>query len=126
MNDDVKLPGALAAQAIMRAADKVYRNGVEMQKGFILTTDFIEKHRKKIEDTMQIWSVYPDLFLDTIKLDGDNFGLFFYQRIFIRASVRYRYHYCTACRAFSKTFVSILALILKCVFLPRKVCACAA
>jgi hypothetical protein len=30
MNDDVKLPGALAAQAIMRAADKVYRNGVEM------------------------------------------------------------------------------------------------
>lgn len=33
--------------------------------------------------------------------------------------MRYRYHYCTAPRAFSKTFVSILALFLKCMFLPR-------
>lgn len=54
-----------------------------------------------------------------ITADGDNFKLFFYQRIFLRASMRYRYHYCTAPRAFSKTFVSVLALILKCIFLPR-------
>ena len=33
--------------------------------------------------------------------------------------MRYRYLYCVATRAFSKTFVSILALILKCIFLPR-------
>ena len=33
--------------------------------------------------------------------------------------MRYRYHYCTAPRAFSKTFVSILALFLKCIFQPR-------
>lgn len=37
----------------------------------------------------------------------------------MRACMRYRYHYCTAPRAFSKTFVSILALFLKCMFLPR-------
>ena len=32
--------------------------------------------------------------------------------------MRFRYHYCTACRAFSKTFISILALYLECMFRP--------
>lgn len=81
----------------MTATDRVYRNGVEMNKGFVLTQDYIEGHRKQIEETMNIYTVYPDLFLDTIGLAGDKFTLFFYQRIFVRASMRYRYHYCVAC-----------------------------
>lgn len=119
MTDIGITPGALVQAAVLNATDKAYRNGVEMEKGFILTQEYIEKNRKHLEQIMNIFSVYPDLFLDTISLEGDKFTLFFYQRIFIRASVRYRYHYCTATRAFSKTFVSVLALILKCVFLPR-------
>ena len=40
--------------------------------------------------------------------------------------MRYRYHYCTAPRAFAKSFLSILALYLRCIFLPRsKVFICA-
>lgn len=119
MTDIGITPGALVQAAVLNATDKAYRNGVEMEKGFILTQEYIEKNRKHLEQIMNIFSVYPDLFLDTISLEGDKFTLFFYQRIFIRASVRYRYHYCTATRAFSKTFVSVLALILKCIFLPR-------
>lgn len=119
MTDMGITPGALVQAAVATATDRVYRNGVEMEKGFILTQEYIEKNRKHIEEIMNIYSVYPDLFLDTISLMGDKFTLFFYQRIFIRASMRYRYHYCVATRAFSKTFVSILALILKCIFLPR-------
>ena len=119
MTDIGITPGALVQAAVATATDRVYRNGVEMEKGFILTQEYIEKNRKHIEEIMNIYSVYPDLFLDTISLMGDKFTLFFYQRIFIRASMRYRYHYCVATRAFSKTFVSILALILKCIFLPR-------
>lgn len=90
-------PGALVQAAVMTATDRVYRNGVEMNKGFVLTQDYIEGHRKQIEETMNIYTVYPDLFLDTIGLAGDKFTLFFYQRIFVRASMRYRYHYCVAC-----------------------------
>jgi hypothetical protein len=40
--------------------------------------------------------------------------------------MRYRYHYATFTRAFSKSFLSILALYLSCIFLPgRKVFICA-
>ena len=33
--------------------------------------------------------------------------------------MRYRYHYCVAPRAFSKSFISILAGYLRCMFLPN-------
>lgn len=105
--------------SIDNAQKTLYRNGIELEKGVILTQERIEQHRDLYESWCTFFTAYPDLFLDMITADGDNFKLFFYQRIFLRASMRYRYHYCTAPRAFSKTFVSVLALILKCIFLPR-------
>jgi hypothetical protein len=83
-----------------------------------LTQQKIESNRKLYEYYINLFTAYPDLYLDLITPSYDSFSLFFYQRIFIRASMRYRYHFCTATRAFSKTFVSVLALILKCIFLP--------
>jgi len=109
----------IISRAVDTGIQRYFRNNIEMEKGAILTTARIEKNRKLYEKYCTYFSTYPDLFIDLITPQTSNFQLFFYQRIFLRACMRYRYHYCTACRAFSKTFVSILALILKCVFQPR-------
>lgn len=106
-------------RSISTATQKFYRNGIEVEKGVILTEDRIARNRKLYEYYCGIFTAYPDLFIDMITPSYDNFKLFFYQRIFLRACMRYRYHYCTAPRAFSKTFVSVLALMLKCIFCPR-------
>lgn len=65
------------------------------------------------------WREYPDIFVDF--LCGDNpekFRLFFYQRVFLRAVMRHRYAYATYPRAYSKSFLSVLVLILRCILFP--------
>ena len=67
-----------------------------------------------------------DLYLDTIKPVDSTMELFFYQRIVLRAIMRFKEVYVVACRAFSKSFITILALILQCIFIPgtkRFICA---
>lgn len=98
---------------------KVYRDGVELEKGVVLTEDRINQNKKLYEKYCNFFSAYPDLFIDKITPPDSSFKLFEYQRIFLRACMRYRYFFCTAPRAFSKSFISILALILKCIFQPR-------
>lgn len=61
---------------------------------------------------------YPDLFIDYITPPDSKFRLYFYQRIFLRYALRKRYFYATFPRAFSKSFLSILALIIKCILYP--------
>lgn len=102
------------------------RNGILLEKGVILTEDRIMKNFDLYADQLSFFTVYPDLFIDLITPKDSHWCLFPYQRIFLRASMRYRYHYCTAPRAFAKSFLSILALYLRCIFLPRsKVFICA-
>ena len=110
---------SIIQKSIATATQRYYKNGIEVEKGVILTEDRIARNRKLYEYYCGIFTAYPDLFIDMITPSYDNFKLFFYQRIFLRACMRYRYHYCTAPRAFSKTFVSVLALMLKCIFCPR-------
>lgn len=66
-----------------------------------------------------LWRKYPDLFIDMITPPDSSFKLFFYQRVFLRASMRYRYVYATFTRAFSKSFLSVMSLYLKCIFYPN-------
>lgn len=102
------------------------RDGVEIEKGVVLTETYLEKNYEKLKAIFTIFSAYPDLFLDLIKPTHEQFSLFFYQRIFIRACMRYKAVFLVACRAFSKSFVTILAMILQCIFLPgtkRFICA---
>lgn len=93
-----------------------YEYGVE--KNVVLTKENIEKNRELIEKYMEYFSVYPDIFLDLIQPAETKFHLYFYQREFLRACMRYKYHYCIASRGYSKSFLSILAGILRCIFLP--------
>ena len=102
------------------------REGIVVDKGAILTEDRILKNYDLYAQYGDFFTAYPDLFIDLIKPKDNNFNLFPYQRIFLRACMRYRYHYCTAPRAFAKSFLAILSLYLRCIFLPRsKVFICA-
>ena len=95
-----------------------FKPSVEIPKNVKLTQEYVQENRDHILDMMEWFLNYPDVFIDMITPSYSNFQLFFYQRIFLRASIRYRYHYCVAPRAFSKSFVSILAGYLRCMFLP--------
>lgn len=65
---------------------------------------------------------YPDLLVDFMNgPDGgpNHFHFYFYQRIFIRIVMRHRYVYATFPRAYSKSFLSMMVLMLRCVLYPN-------
>ena len=101
--------------------DKLYRDGIELEKGVVITPEFLERNQNLIADSIQLFTAYPDVFLDLITPTASTFTLFPFQRIFLRACMRYTSIYITAARATSKTFLSILAKYLQCVFLPNHV-----
>lgn len=98
--------------------EKVYRDGIELEKGVTLTQDFLIKNEELFAQYANYFTTYPDLFLDLVRPDGSGFNLFFYQRIILRALMRYVDVFITAPRAAAKSFTTILALILQCVFFP--------
>ena len=102
------------------------RDGTIIEKGVILNENYLDENLKKIGDVMSIFSAYPDIYLDLIKPQDSSFTLFFYQRITLRALMRFKDVFGTAPRAFSKSFITILAMMLQCIFIPgtkRFICA---
>ena len=70
------------------------------------------------------WREYPDLFVDflvrgtrTEPKEGE-FKFFFYQRVFLRCVMRYQYVYAVFPRAYSKSFLSVMALMVRCILYP--------
>lgn len=107
--------------SMFNSRDRIYRDGIELEKGVIITPEWLEKNEELLYDCWNLFAAYPDIYLDVIKPKGTNFDLFPYQRIFLRACMRYTNIYITAARATSKTFLSILAKYLQCMFVPRHV-----
>ena len=102
------------------------REGTIIDKGVILNESYLQENKINIGDVMSIFTAYPDIYLDLIKPQDSSFTLFFYQRITLRALMRFKDIYVTAPRAFSKSFITILAMILQCIFIPgtkRFICA---
>lgn len=102
------------------------REGTIIDKGVILNESYLQDNLANIGDVMSIFTAYPDLYLDLIKPQDSSFTLFFYQRITLRALMRFKDIFVTAPRAFSKSFITILAMILQCIFIPgtkRFICA---
>ena len=83
-----------------------------------LTEDKILKIEDALRKQFGFWKAYPDLFLDAILPKSSNFGFYFYQRVFLRITMRYKLVYATFTRAFSKSFLSIIIEYLKCIFYP--------
>ena len=62
---------------------------------------------------------YPDIFVDFIKGKDSTFNFLFYQRVFLRIVMRHRYVYATFPRAYSKSFLSMMALMIRCILYPN-------
>jgi len=106
--------------------EKAEREGIELEKGAVLTNEYLSRHYDELCKWVNLFTAYPDYYLDIIKPADSEFSLFFYQRFTLRVLMRFRDVFITAPRAFSKSFLTILALFLQCVFIPkRKVFICA-
>ena len=58
------------------------------------------------------------MFIDMIKGPDSKFNFFFYQRLFLRAAMRHKYFFGTFTRAFSKSFLSVMLMMEKCILYP--------
>ena len=70
------------------------------------------------------WREYPDMFVDFLQTGGNpeakkTLKFYFYQRVFLRIAMRYKYVYAVFPRAYSKSFLSVLILMLRCILYPR-------
>ena len=84
-----------------------------------LSEERIREQIPILREYIAFWREYPDLFVEFLCGDNpENFHLFFYQRLFLRAVIRHRYAYATFPRAYSKSFLSVLILMLRCVLFP--------
>ena len=106
--------------------ERAERDGIELDKGAVLTNEYLNRHYDELTEWVNYFTAYPDIYLDIIKPVESEFSLFFYQRFTLRILMRFKDVFITAPRAFSKSFITILALFLQCVFIPgRKVFICA-
>lgn len=106
--------------------ERAERDGIELEKGATITTEYLAKNEDMLKKWVNLFTAYPDYYLDIIRPSDSEFRLFFYQRITLRVLMRFKDVFITAPRAFSKSFITILALFLQCVFIPgRKVFMCA-
>ena len=74
------------------------------------------------------WREYPDLFVDFMvhgfqdqeqEEELSDFKFYFYQRVFLRVCARYKYVYAVYPRAYSKSFLSVLILMIRAVLFPE-------
>ena len=77
-----------------------------------------------IRQYVAFWREYPDIFIDflvrgnrTEPKEGE-FQFYFYQRVFLRCVMRYQYVYAVFPRAYSKSFLSVMALMIRCILYP--------
>lgn len=102
------------------AAEIILRDGIPIEKGVVLTKEFLDSNQELFTKYLNMWILYPDLLLDAIQdsEDAKHWHLQPFQRIALRASMRYRYQFWTATRATSKSFTAYLGGYLKCMLLP--------
>ena len=99
----------------------ILRDGIPIEKGVVLTREYLDANEELFTRYLDLWLRYPDLLLDMIQdvEDAKNFHLMPFQRIELRAAMRYRYTFWTATRATSKSFTAYLSAIIRAVLLPR-------
>ena len=84
-----------------------------------LSEERIKAQLPIIRQYVAYWREYPDMFVEFLCGSNPNkFHLYFYQRVFLRAVMRHRYAYATFPRAYSKSFLSVLVLMLRCILYP--------
>lgn len=88
-----------------------------------VTEERIKAQIGPLRQYIAYWREYPDMFVEFL-CGGPNappeaLHLYFYQRAFLRITMRHRYTYATFPRAYSKSFLSVLVLLLRCTLYPN-------
>lgn len=94
---------------LINLSNKTQKVGLSEER----VTAMIPEARKLIG----FWRDYPDLFVDFMA-QGTTFKLYYYQRCFLRAVVRHKYFYGVFPRAYSKSFLSVMVLMIRCILYP--------
>jgi len=65
---------------IIQDADAHFIDGIPIEKGVILTKEYLDANQELFTKYLNLWILYPDLFLDAIQSSEDKkyFHLFFY------------------------------------------------
>lgn len=93
------------------------------QKKIGISPERLEGIKPVLREYIAFWREYPDLFVDFMQTGGDpekklTFKLFFYQRVFLRVAMRFKYVYAVFPRAYSKSFLSVLILMIRAILYP--------
>lgn len=72
----------------------------------------------ELRNAIAYYRVYPDIFIDDIKGPDSLFKFYVYQRVFLRAVMRHKWVYATFPRAYSKSFLTMMSLMLKAILYP--------
>lgn len=93
------------------------------QKKIGISPERIEAIKPMLREYISFWREYPDLFVDFMQTGGDpekplTFKLFFYQRVFLRVAMRFKYVYAVFPRAYSKSFLAVMTLMIRAILYP--------
>lgn len=47
--------------SIYNSQNHLFREGVELEKGVVITEEFLERNEKFLEEELQLYTVYPDV-----------------------------------------------------------------
>ena len=107
----------------MALQDLLDLSQIKEQKKIGISEERINAIKPVLRDYISFWREYPDLFVDFMQTGGDSskeltFKLFFYQRVFLRIAMRYKYVYAVFPRAYSKSFLAVLVLLIRAILYP--------
>ena len=91
----------------------------EQESTGFLTKKRIDEHFEEAGEMLNLFMVYPDLFLDLIIPHESHFHLFFFQRLIIRCMSRGNATFGCFSRGTSKSFLADIDRYLHCMFVPR-------
>lgn len=83
-----------------------------------LSEERLKAQVPELRKLIAFYREYPDYLVDYMKGPNSTFNFYFYQRIFLRVVMRHRYVYATFPRAYSKSFLSMMVLMLRCILYP--------
>lgn len=92
----------------------------EKQDTVVVTEEILRKNCDHMRSIIEYWRYYPDKFVDYLcSLNPKNtFHFYDYQRVFLRAVMRHKYVYMVFPRAYSKSFLCVLAYMIKAILYP--------
>lgn len=102
----------------MALADLLELSSSKEGKKIGLSEDRLAAQVPNLRNLIAFYREYPDLLVDYMKGEDNTFHFYFYQRVFLRIVMRHKYVYATFPRAYSKSFLSMMVLMLRCILYP--------